>query len=158
MISRRTFILAATGAAFALPARSADASALAFVTAIYNAYKGRDANGVSLDGERAIRRYFEPSLAALLIKDQKDSARRNEVGTLDFDPFVDAQDWDITAFDISVNDTAPDKASATVKFVSDRKPATVLLELVKVKNDWRVNDITWQHDGKPETLRGLFRH
>jgi Protein of unknown function (DUF3828) len=158
MISRRTFVLAAAGSAFAGAAHPADASAVAFVAAIYNAYKGKDANGISLDGERAIRRYFEPTLGALLIKDQKDSARRNEVGTLDFDPFVDAQDWDVAAFDVSVNDTAPGKASATVKFANDGKPNVVLLDLVKIKNDWRINDITWQHDGKPETLRGLFRH
>jgi hypothetical protein len=53
-----------------------------------------------------IRRYFEPSLATLMIKDQKPTARRGEVGTLDFDPFVNAQDWRISSFDIAVVDTA----------------------------------------------------
>jgi len=158
MVSRRTFILGAAGAVFATTASTADAAALAFVTAIYNSYKGKNGNGIPLDNERAIRRYFEPSLAALLVKDQKDSARRNEVGTLDFDPFIDAQDWDVSALDIAMSDTAPDKASATVKFLNNAEHSTVVLDLVKIKNDWRVNDITWQHDGKPETLRGLFRH
>ena len=23
-----------------------------------------------------------------------------------------------------------------------------------INNDWRISDITWQHDGKAETLRG----
>ena len=62
----------------------------------------------------AIRRYFEPSLAALMVKDRKLAAKRGEVGVLDFDPFVDAQEWDIADFDIAVAETAPGKATATV--------------------------------------------
>ena len=95
MPTRRTVILvaaflaAAFGAASAplalsLRATAADASALAFVTDIYSAYKGKDAKGHPLDDERAIRRYFEPSLAALMVKDQKIAAKRGEVGLLDF--------------------------------------------------------------------------
>ena len=92
MPTRRTVILvaaflaAAFGAASAplalsLRATAADASALAFVTDIYSAYKGKDAKGHPLDDERAIRRYFEPSLAALMVKDQKIAAKRGEVGS-----------------------------------------------------------------------------
>jgi len=158
MLTRREIMLGAACAVFATPAPAADATAVAFVTAIYNAYKGRNTNGVRLDTDRDIRRYFEPSLAELIIKDRKNAARRNEVPTLDGDPFVDAQDWDIKTFNIEVSDTAPAKASATVKFVNEDEPKTVVLDLVKIANAWKISDITWQHDGKPETLRGLFAH
>jgi len=169
MPTRRTFILgaaflvAAFGAASAplalsLGATAADALALAFVTDIYDAYKGKDAKGHPLDNERAIRRYFEPSLAALMVKDQKIAAKRGEVGLLDFDPFIDAQDWEISAFDIAVDDTAPDKATATVKFTNFDKAATVRLDLVKIKNDWRIADITWLRDGKQDNLRKIYAH
>jgi len=159
MPTRRTFILGAiSAAAIVTPSRAADAPALAFVTQIYNAYKGKGAKGQPLDGERAIRRYFEPTLAATMIKDQKDAARRGEVGLLDFDVFVDAQDWEISDFDIAVSETAPGKASATVKFTNQGSAITVKLELVSIKNDWRISDITWLRDGKPETLRGLYAH
>src|SRR5580693_5838863 len=77
-------------------AEAADPSALAFVADIYAAYEGKDAKGHPLDDERAIRRYFERSLAALMVKDQKIAAKRGEVGLLDFDPFIDAQDWEIS--------------------------------------------------------------
>ena len=106
---------------------------------IYDAYKGKDAKGHLLDDERAIRRYFEPSLAALMVKDQKIAAKRGEVGLLDFDPFIDAQDWEISAFDIAVYYTAPGKTTATVKFTNFDKAATVRLDLVKIKNDWRID-------------------
>jgi len=158
MPTRRTLIFSAVCLAVAGPAFAADPSATAFVTAIYNAYKGKDAKGVPLDNERVIRRYFEPTLAAAMAKDQKAAARRNEVGLLDFDPFLEAQDWDVNAFDIAVSDAAAGKAKATVKFVNLGEAMTVVLDLVQVNNDWRVYDITWLHDGKTESLRKTFVH
>jgi hypothetical protein len=157
VLTRRNLI-AAGGLAIAMPVRAADTSALAFVTDIYSAYKGKDSKGRPLDGERAIRRYFEPSLAALMIKDQKNAAKRGEVGSLDGDPFIDAQDWEIPDFAVTVSDTAPGKAGATVKFNNAGTPTTVMLDLVKLKTGWRINDITWLRDGKPQTLRALFAH
>jgi hypothetical protein len=142
--------------AVAKPALAADSAATAFVTAIYNTYKGKDAKGVPLDNERIIRRYFEPTLAAAMAKDQNAAARRNEVGLLDFDPFLDAQDWDVNAFDIAVSDAAAGTAKATVKFVNQGEAMTVVLDLLQVKNDWRVYDIAWLHDGKTENLRKTF--
>ncbi len=158
MLTRRDILLGAAGAAIVVPALAADAAAAAFVTGIYDAYKGKDARGILIDNDRAVRRYFEPSLATLIRKDQKDAARRNEPPTLDGDPFVDAQDWEIAAFDIAVTDTAPGKATATVKFANAGAPKTIVLGLTKIKSDWRIADITWQRDGKPATLRALFVH
>jgi Protein of unknown function (DUF3828) len=131
---------------------------MAFVTSIYSAYKGKNAKGLPLDNERTIRRYFEPSLAALISKDQKDAARRHEVPTLDGDPFVDAQDWDIEAFNIALADSGPDKIRATVSFRNTDQPVSIILDLVAINNDWRIDDITSQRDGKSETLRGIYKH
>jgi hypothetical protein len=47
--------------------------------------------------------------------------------------------------------------TATVTFDNFGKQRTIVLELIAIKNDWRIYDITWPRDGKPETLRGLFR-
>ena len=162
MLTRRNIILGALlGAACVVIARqaaaaAAEASAHDFVAAIYDTYVGKTGNGIALDNDRTVRRYFEPSLAASILKDQKDAARRNEVGALDFDPFVDAQDWEIAAFAIAVNDSGPDKASATVKFNNFDKPSTVLLDLVKIKNEWQISDITWTPHDKPNNLRALY--
>ena len=157
MLSRRHLLLGAAGALLAFPVFAADQSAREFVTAIYDAYKGKDAKGHPLDDAAAIRRYFEPTLAALIIKDQNAAAKRGEVGALDGDPFIDAQDWEIKDFDIAVAESAPGKATATVKFANLGAPKTVVLDLVKLKGGWRINEITWQRDGKNETLRALFR-
>ena len=136
MPTRRTLLFIAVctlgmACVVAAPAVAADASATAFVT--------------------------KPSLAALIIKDQK--AAHGEVGILDGDPFIDAQDWEISAVDIAVRDVSPDKAVATVNFKNIDRQSTIMLDLIKIKSDWRIANITWQRDGgKKETLRGLFRH
>ncbi|MGB6536708.1 MAG: DUF3828 domain-containing protein [Xanthobacteraceae bacterium] len=157
MLTRRTCILAAAAAIVTTaPAMAADASAHDFVAAIYNAYVGKNGNGVALDSERTVRRYFEPGLAALILKDQENSRRRNEVGVLDFDPFVDAQDWEISAFSLAVSEAGPDKASATVTFTSFTHESTIVLDLVKSKDGWKVGNITWTPHDKPDNLRALF--
>jgi hypothetical protein len=158
MLTRRRLTLGAACAALTGPACAGDVSATAFITAIYDSYKGKDAKGLPLDSERTIRRYFEPKLATLMTTDQKAAAGRNEVGALDFDPFLDAQDWDVTTFDISVTEAVAGKAQATVKFVNLGHVMTVVLDLVQVRNAWRIYDITWLQNGKTGTLRKIFVH
>ena len=91
-----------------------------------------------------------------MVKDQKIAAKRGEVGLLDFDPFIDAQDWEISNIDILVDDGAPGNATVTVKFTNFDKAATVRLDLVKIKNDWRIADITWLRDSKQDNLRKIY--
>jgi hypothetical protein len=147
------------GSIVAEPSVAADTSATVFVTKIYDAYKGQNSKGISIDTEAAIRRYFEPSLASLISKDQKAAARRHDVPALDSDPFVDAQDWEISAVDIAVSDAPANQAVATASFNNIDRPTTVVLDLVKIQKDWRIANITWRRDGgKTETLRGLFSH
>ena len=158
MLTRRATMLGAVCAAAASPAAAADQTAQAFVAGVYGAYKGKNGNGHPLDNERIIRRYFEPTLAAAMAKDQRDAARRGEVGTLDFDPFVDAQDWDIESFDIAVSDAGADKATATVKFSNMKRDSTVTLDLVKIKGEWKISNITWTPHEAPNSLRALLAH
>jgi len=155
MLTRRILLLSAASAAVAATA-SADDAALAFVNAIYDSYTKPHSDGVLIDSDRKLRRYFEPTLAAAMNKDQQDAARHGDVGKLDGDPFIDAQDWEFKSFDVAMKDTAPGKASATVTFTNLGTPKTIVLDLVTIKNDWRIYDITWLHDGKPSTLRELF--
>ena len=159
MIKRSHLVLAAmlTAACTAAGATRADAAAKAFLEKIYAAYKGKNSKGIPLDSDAMMRLYFEPSLAALLIADRRAALKKNEISTLDGDPFISGQDWEIGPVDVVVSDTAPDKASATVKFKNFKMPTTVLYDLVKLGNGWRIADITWPgNDADSATLRGLF--
>ena len=134
-------------------AGAAEPSAKSFVEAIYANYKGKNAKGVALADDAAVKRYFEPKLAALIIKDRNKAARRGEVGTLDSDPFIDAQDFEIDTVDVVVCDNAADKASATVSFKNLNQQTTVVLDLVKLRDGWRIADIAWD---RKETLRAML--
>jgi transcription antitermination factor NusG len=154
MIARRNFVVALwIGLALAsVRAMAADPSATSFVEAIYAPYKVKDGKGNPLDSDAAVKRYFEPRLAALIIKDHNKAAKRGDVSTLEMDPFIDAQDWDISAVDVAVRDTS-EKASAKVSFKNLGKQTTVVLDLVKLRGEWRIADINW---GRKQTLRTLF--
>src|SRR5262249_35879582 len=87
------------------PAAADDASALVFVSAIYKSYTTGRKAGVRIDNHGKLRRYFEPVLAAAMDKDQETAAKHHEVGELDGDPFIDAQDFEIKHFDVAIKDT-----------------------------------------------------
>ena len=143
-------------AAIAGPVHADDGSAQAFIAAIYAAYKGKNSKGLRLDSDAALRRYFEPSLAGMIVKDQQAAARRKDVPTLDGDPFVDGQDWEISAVNIAMTNVTDTSATATATFNNAGTPTKVVYDMVRIHNDWRIRDITWLHDGKPETLRSLY--
>jgi len=107
MIARRKILMAACicVALAAVGARAAESSAKSFVESIYAAYKGKDSKGISLETTAAVRRYFDPKLAALIIKDRKDA--HGEVGKLGSDPFIDAQDWEIDTVDVAIRAITP---------------------------------------------------
>ena len=161
MPSRRIFFVNAAFVTLALvgsatPLVAADPSAHDFVAAIYDTYVSKERNGLALDNDAKVRRYFEPTLAALILKDRRQASRRGEVGILDFDPFVDAQDWQISDLAIAVEDAGPEKVRATVKFKNVDKPSAVLLELVKIGKTWKISNVTWQPHEQPNNLRALY--
>jgi hypothetical protein len=156
MITRRNLVLASlltAAAAASAGVALADAAAKALLEKIYAAYKGKSSKGISFDRDATLLGYFEPKLAALMIKDRNDARRRGDIPKLDGDPFISGQDWDIGPVDIVVRDIAPDRAGATVKFRNFTTETTVAYDLVRLKDGWRIADITW--DGK-DTLRGIY--
>ena len=100
MIARRNLLLAfSTGIAFALSigiafapveVTAAEPSATSFVEGVYAPYKDKNGKGNPLDTDAAVKRYFEPRLATLIIKDRNKAAKRGDVSTLDMDPSIDA--------------------------------------------------------------------
>jgi len=153
MLTRRSFIIALAAVAAASPSVAAGQTAQDFLAAIYANYKGKDSKGTSLGSTAAINRYFTPALARLIDADAKAAAKRNEVGALGGDPFIDAQDWEIDAFAIEVKESAPNKAIGTVKFKNFGKDVTITHDLVKLKQGWRIDEIRMPSG----SLRALFK-
>jgi hypothetical protein len=157
-VSRRGFVIgiaamALSGTAFARSESAA--SAKMFLQQIYASYLGNSsqaAKGIALADAATVRRYFSPGLASLILDDGTAAKKRGEPPALDGDPFVGAQDWDISDLSIDVKEAGA-KATGTVSFVNGGKPEKIVLELLKVGDDWRITDIHWDSG----TLRGLYR-
>ena len=132
-------------------------SAEAFLHSIYDRYIGPEEKTRPIDysQESELRKYFDPSLVAMIMKDFAAAAKVDEVPTLDGDPFVGSQEWDIPSFDIKVTPGDADHATATVKFTNYGKAMVVRVTLVKFSGEWRAWDIDW--GGDAGTLRGLYK-
>ncbi len=142
MLSRRAvFGLVLSGIAnTAMSALAADLSAKDFAGSIYKEYVGKDAKGIPIDSPRA-KALLTPSLMALIDADAKRAARRKDVPNLSGDPFVDAQDWEISGFTVDAQEN--DKTSiAKVSFTNAGTKTIVTLNLVKAAGGWRIDDMT----------------
>jgi len=122
---------------------AADPRAQAFLQSIYRVYEKSD-KAVDIASEAKAARYFVPSLAKLIGRDIAQSKKKNEVGRLDFDPFIGGQDWSPTKIELSVADgTAADRAVGTARFMpaGAKEQTTVTLDLNKTAAGWRIAEI-----------------
>jgi hypothetical protein len=141
---------------FAVPVFAAPQSADAFLHGIYAQYLGDGRTtglGVHLDTAADLHRYFTDDLAAMVMADEDAANKRGDVPALDGDPFVDAQDWQITDVKVHIDSQTATAAKATVTFQNIKEPETVHLALAETPKGWRISDIFW----KEGSLRGLYK-
>lgn len=86
------------------------------------------------------REWFEPRLAAAILRDAAESRRRNEVGSIDADPFCQCQDGNPFRITVSNLRVAGNMARARVRF-TNFEPTTVDYVLVKTPAGWRIQDL-----------------
>jgi hypothetical protein len=152
-------VYAAVASATSSPSTSAPAgqSADSFLHSVYDRYIGSQDQAPFIDytKERELRRYFEPSLAKIIADDSARAAKKGDVGMLDGDPFIDAQDWNIRSSNIQVTPIDADHANAVVKFDNIGEAKLLRVQLVRISGVWKIHDI--DYGGKEGTLRGLFK-
>jgi hypothetical protein len=136
------------------PPSPPEGTARAFLDKLYARYRGRNAKGIDLSSEARLRAIFEPGLAMAMSRDAKAAARQGDVGVLDWDPFIDARDIEIEALDLVVEDVTSAKARATVTIVNSGRTVVITVDLVKLKQGWRIFDIRWPNF---KSLRQLFQ-
>ncbi|HWK86375.1 MAG TPA: DUF3828 domain-containing protein [Xanthobacteraceae bacterium] len=134
------------------PAR-ADAEAQKFLEAIYKQYVGQNTPGVALGSNDVLFNYFTPELAALIAADADQAQKNDEVPALDGDPFVGAQDWDIKDVSVTVKDIGPGKALGLATFTNMGEKQAVELDLKKLPQGWRIDEIRWPD----ASLRGILK-
>jgi hypothetical protein len=138
-----------------LPAWSADPEARALLEGIYANYIGEGSQGLWFESEEAAATVFTPELAALYGADIKEVEETGEIGRLDFDPFINGQDWVVDSVDVEVQETGPETAIGEARFSNFDADSVVRYDLVKTADGWRIDDIRW--DNIEFTLREILQ-
>lgn len=94
-------------------------------------------------------------LKALFEADREDA--NGEIGRIDFDPFIQGQDWDTTSVSIGKVQVLGGTARAEVEFTNFR-PLHLTYSLVLERDGWKVDDVYWpEEEGYgPMSLRQLL--
>jgi hypothetical protein len=132
------------------------ATAQAFLQSVYAPHHKSD-KALDIGSDQKAAHYFVASVAKLIGQDIATSAERNEVGKLDFDPFIGGQDWSPTKIALTTAaGAAPDRATGTARFtpLGEKKPTTVTLDLTKTAAGWRIADI--HYAGQPDSLVAIL--
>ena len=142
--TRRTF-LATTAAGLtllSLPALAAGDDALAFAQSLYKL------DGLWSDIAKDRAKYLGPELIAAMTANDKFGD--NPDYALDYDPLVQAQDWDeLKDLKFTVEESSADKATIRVDFTNMDDPTTVRLNLTHTPQGWRLADV---HDSEGYSL------
>jgi len=148
-LTRRTLALALLVVPVAARAQSSDP--LDFLKSIYEPYKQAGFKGQPY---WETGRFFAGDLAQAIERDFAEAKKRKEVPTLDGDPFIDAQDWDIRSVSYAlpaVNAAGP--AIAAISLDNSGKPTLVAVFLINTPQGWRIDDIVT----RGSSLRALYK-
>jgi hypothetical protein len=152
-----TAILIGFAVALLAPAgRGQDPGAQAFLHSLYGTYEKSD-KALDIGSEAKAARYFVPAVAKLIARDIAEAKRRQEVGRLDFDPFIAGQDWSPTKIALQVAPgTGTERATGMARFTvpGEKQPTVVTLDLVRTPAGWRIADVHWA--GQADSLVAIL--
>jgi len=121
--------LALAGTAFAKPI---DSDPVTLITAIYKTYETDKAG---------LPHVYSKRLQALIDKDDKETPE-GMVGRIDWDVFIDGQDWKLTDLKITPVSQTATQAKVRATFKNFDRPSDMLFDLVLEDGRWRIDDIT----------------
>src|SRR5690606_36738470 len=92
-------------------------------------------------------------LTALYDADAEEAG--GEMGRIDFDPFIQGQDWDTS--EVTVRDPVilGGTARADVEFTNFGRPIRLTYSLVLERDGWKIDDVYWPAD--PDFPEGSLR-
>jgi len=115
----------------AAPSKQADSDPLFLIEAIYKSYQ---------DNEPELSHVYSKRLQALLDKDAKETPE-GMVGRIDWDVFVDGQDWQLSDLKIVLVSRSATHAVVRATFKNFDHPSNMLFDLVLENDHWRIDDI-----------------
>ena len=121
----------------ASPPAGVDGDPVALLTAIYKTYTDI---GPGEDGVPELSGVYSKRLQALIDKDEKETPE-GDVGRIDWDLFVDGQDWQLTELKIVPALKETTRAEVRATFNNFGEPRDILYTLVLENGHWRIDDI-----------------
>lgn len=150
-MNRRTVVvlLAALLPLAAHAQQPAPQTAQAFLDGLYAPYRTK---GFAGQPYTRAEHFFEPILAHAMQRDYMRAHKNGVPPTLNGDPFLDAQDWEISDLSVSATELGG-RASGTVSFLNFTRKKTLTVTLVETPGGWRIADIA----GDGRSLRALYK-
>ncbi|MEJ8571839.1 DUF3828 domain-containing protein [Microbaculum marinum] len=108
------------------------------VRSIYATYEGQGL-GIS-PADPGMREIFSARLQALLAEEDQ-RIESDGIGLLDFDVFVDGQDFQVTDLQIGKPQVSGDEAHLDVRFLNFGEPREYRYSFVKESGRWRIDEI-----------------
>ena len=115
------------------------------VAQLYKEHSGKSDPLQYPTSKKLLPSYFYKPLLDLYLKDQEDS--RGEVGKIDFDPLYDAQDFEISDFNLVVLPNKKGKGYVAARFKNIGVDQEIIFTLQRTKMGWRIADIQYK-DGR----------
>jgi Protein of unknown function (DUF3828) len=110
---------------------------MSLITAIYKTYTDIEPGE---DGVPGLPEMYSKRLQALIAKDEAETPE-GEVGRIDWDVFVDGQDWELTELKIVLVSQTDTHAQVRSTFENFGTPNENLFDLVLEDGHWRIDDI-----------------
>jgi hypothetical protein len=147
---RRLLIALALVVAGAVPAFAFDTPE-DLLKAVYTPYSKGDSFDWNTWDETQFR---SKHLNELFDKDSKEAD--GEVGRLDFDPYIDGQDYQITELKFGDAVITGDTATVEVTFKNFDLAEDMTFTLVKEADGWKVDDVTSHNKDFPYSLKAIM--
>ena len=123
--------LLATALGSASAQAQVDADPVSLITAIYKTYQ---------EDKPGLDHIYSRRLQSLVDKDEKETPE-GMVGRIDWDVFVDGQDWQLSELKIALVSKSATQAEVRATFKNFDQPSNMLFDLVLEDGHWRVDDI-----------------
>ena len=113
------------------------------VAELYKEHSGKSDPLQYPASKKLLPSYFYKPLRDLYLKDQEDS--KGEVGKIDFDPLYDAQDFEISDFNLVVLSNKKGSGYVAARFKNIKVDQEIIFALQRTKMGWRIADIQYKY-------------
>ena len=152
---RLVFVLAFALATFTAHARDVTQGPtkdpLAYIKAIYAAYTEQSPRP-SLTED-----FYSRRMQSLLDADAK-TTPKGDAGTIDWDVFVDGNDWALTKLRVTLVSRTDKRAQVRAVFRNHGKPRDMLFDLVHERGRWRIDELRQTQPGGRWTMSKILTH